>query len=354
MRHSRSSRLWPRSPCARRCSPTASAQVAGRPWTTPRTPDGHPDLQGFWTNDTVTPLERPAEFGDKEILTPEEAAAYAKKRRDQFLAQPKDNIHYDDAIWQDENYAKDVSTAHVARDRSARREAAAGDGGRANSAKRREPQSRQGTGVSDSAQTRSLAERCITWGNVGPPMIPPTYYANFQILQTRDAVVIRHETDARRAHHPARRPSRIRRRPSSISRVTRADAGRATRSSSIPPTSPTRRTSAGRRRPRARTSVARARCTSSSASRAWTRTPSAISSRSRIRRRGQGRGRARCRFDRSRARFTSTPATKGTTGWRTSFAHSGCEDAKAARPRSKGSSQLGPPEGGPDRVPRID
>ena len=27
---------------------------------------------------------------------------------DQFLAQPKDNIHYDDAIWQDENYTKDV------------------------------------------------------------------------------------------------------------------------------------------------------------------------------------------------------------------------------------------------------
>ena len=73
----------------------------------PRTPDGQPDLQGFWTNDTVTPLERPAEFGNKETLTPEEAAAYAKKRRDQFLAQPKDNIHYDDAIWQDEHYTKE-------------------------------------------------------------------------------------------------------------------------------------------------------------------------------------------------------------------------------------------------------
>jgi hypothetical protein len=84
---------------------TLSAQ--GRPWAAPRTADGHPDLQGFWTNDTVTPLERPAEFGNKQTLTPEEAAAYAKKRRDQFLAQPKDNIHYDDAIWQDEHYTKD-------------------------------------------------------------------------------------------------------------------------------------------------------------------------------------------------------------------------------------------------------
>ena len=72
-------------------------------WSVPRTPDGHPDLQGYWTNDSVTPLERPAEFGEKAILTPEEAAAYAKKRLDQFLAQPRDNIHYDDAIWQGES-----------------------------------------------------------------------------------------------------------------------------------------------------------------------------------------------------------------------------------------------------------
>ena len=42
-------------------------------------------------------------------------------------------------------------------------------------------------------QDRSLGERCITWGNVGPPMLPPTYYANFQIIQTADHVIIRHE-----------------------------------------------------------------------------------------------------------------------------------------------------------------
>ncbi|HXP86440.1 MAG TPA: hypothetical protein VN841_17055 [Bryobacteraceae bacterium] len=29
-------------------------------WTAPRTADGHPDLQGIWTNATLTPLERPA------------------------------------------------------------------------------------------------------------------------------------------------------------------------------------------------------------------------------------------------------------------------------------------------------
>jgi hypothetical protein len=29
-------------------------------WIPPRTPDGHPDLQGFWTNATITPFERPS------------------------------------------------------------------------------------------------------------------------------------------------------------------------------------------------------------------------------------------------------------------------------------------------------
>ena len=85
-----------------------------------------------------------------------------------------------------------MQPAHVARHRSARRQAAAAD----DWARKREAAraaNSAGTGVSDSAQTRSLAERCISWGNVGPPMIPPTYYANFQILQSRDAVVIRHE-----------------------------------------------------------------------------------------------------------------------------------------------------------------
>ena len=169
-----------------------SGQVSGRGATVPRTPDGQPDLQGFWTNDTVTPLERPTEFGTKEVLTAEEAAAYAKKRRDQFLAQPKDNIHYDDAIWQDEHYTKDVRlrTSLVTDPRDGRLPPLTADARKKEAAR---VVNRAGTGVSDSAQTRSLAERCISWGNVGPPMIPPTYYANFQILQSRDTVVISHE-----------------------------------------------------------------------------------------------------------------------------------------------------------------
>ena len=44
-------------------------------WTAPRRPDGQPDLQGIWNTTTITPLERPKEFAQKQILTADEAAA---------------------------------------------------------------------------------------------------------------------------------------------------------------------------------------------------------------------------------------------------------------------------------------
>src|ERR1700676_1660050 len=52
-------------------------------WTPPRTPGGKPDLQGIWTNATLTPLERPPELAGKQVLTQAEAAAYEKQRLQQ-------------------------------------------------------------------------------------------------------------------------------------------------------------------------------------------------------------------------------------------------------------------------------
>jgi len=40
-------------------------QAPVRPWTAPKTPWDHPDLQGLWSNGTTTPLERPEELKDK-------------------------------------------------------------------------------------------------------------------------------------------------------------------------------------------------------------------------------------------------------------------------------------------------
>ena len=49
------------------------------PANLPRTPDGRPDLEGIWTNNTLTPLERPAELRDTPALTEQAAAAYEKQ-----------------------------------------------------------------------------------------------------------------------------------------------------------------------------------------------------------------------------------------------------------------------------------
>src|SRR5215472_17552086 len=57
-------------------TPTAAAKVkataTAKTWTLPRTPDGQPDIQGIWTNGTMTPLERPKDLGDREFLTEQE------------------------------------------------------------------------------------------------------------------------------------------------------------------------------------------------------------------------------------------------------------------------------------------
>ena len=48
---------------------------------TPRTAWGEPDLRGFWTIRTMTPLERPSGFKDKPIVTGEEASLFVEERR---------------------------------------------------------------------------------------------------------------------------------------------------------------------------------------------------------------------------------------------------------------------------------
>ena len=164
----------------------------GARWSPPRTIDGHPDLQGFWTNDSYTPLERPDEAKGKEFFTAQEAQAFLKSRTDRLNAQASTDIHYDDALWQAENYTK---LAHmrtsIIYDPPDGRLPPLTVAARAREAARL--QARKSVGPADNVQVRTLAERCIAWGNVGPPMLPPAYNANFQILQSREHVALRHE-----------------------------------------------------------------------------------------------------------------------------------------------------------------
>src|SRR5579862_1143391 len=56
-------------------APLAHAASAAAPYHAPRTPDGQPDLQGAWTNATITPFEREAKYGDRLALTDQEVKA---------------------------------------------------------------------------------------------------------------------------------------------------------------------------------------------------------------------------------------------------------------------------------------
>src|SRR5262245_42731961 len=59
-------------------TPKAPAKSATRTWTAPRTPDGQPSFEGYWTNTTYTPLQRPNNV-TKEFFTQDELREFVKK-----------------------------------------------------------------------------------------------------------------------------------------------------------------------------------------------------------------------------------------------------------------------------------
>src|SRR6184192_3292798 len=73
------------------------APATVKKWTA-KTPDGQPDLQGFWTNSTYTPLQRPNGV-TKEFYTAEEAAQIEKQAAERESEQTTPgtiaDVHYD-------------------------------------------------------------------------------------------------------------------------------------------------------------------------------------------------------------------------------------------------------------------
>jgi hypothetical protein len=65
--------------------PGLPVPLVAQSYTAPRTPDGQPDLRGVWTNETITPFERPRNMADKPFHPEAEAAAIERQsaeRRD--------------------------------------------------------------------------------------------------------------------------------------------------------------------------------------------------------------------------------------------------------------------------------
>jgi hypothetical protein len=154
-----------------------------------------PDLSGVWTNATVTPLERPAEFAGREFLTVAEAAAFERQARERTDADRRDSrdaeadlaIGYNDIFW--ERGRKVVSTRRTSllvdprdgRIPPLTPEAQQRADARAE-ARRLRP--------ADGPEDRTLADRCIVRGTSGPPMLPAGYSNNYRIVQSEDYVVI--------------------------------------------------------------------------------------------------------------------------------------------------------------------
>lgn len=165
---------------------------------TPRTSWGAPDLQGTWDFRSITPFERPKEFGDKEFLSAEEIAAWEAKTlkaredrrsRDPVLGQGDVDVGYN-AFWLDrgEKMTGTLRTSLVV-DPPDGRLPALTETARRRSAER---YARWG-GVPAGPEDRNPLERCIMGFNSGPPMNPGAYNNFVEIFQTPTHVAMLNE-----------------------------------------------------------------------------------------------------------------------------------------------------------------
>jgi hypothetical protein len=187
----------------------ASAQSAkAAQWKVPRTEHGHPDLQGVWTNATITPLERPERFGGRLVITDEESrqlegaeAAYNDQANaPSDLSKPADptcrsgsgpTCGYNN-FWIDRGHA--VATINGEKRSSLLVDPPDGKLP-ALTPERQKVLGQRMRGMRqnfDGPEVRPLGERCLLafGSSSGPPMLPVLYNNHYQIVQTRDTVMI--------------------------------------------------------------------------------------------------------------------------------------------------------------------
>jgi hypothetical protein len=140
-------------------------------------PWGDPDLQGTWTFGTITPLERPAKYGDREFLTPEEVKDINREyderasaeRRSQLTPEQDVGLAYNQVWW---DRGDSLNRTSLIFDPPNGRLPPFTPEGKA----RRDEQEKRGF---DSWEDRSLSERCIVYR---PVPVRSTGYNNNQVI----------------------------------------------------------------------------------------------------------------------------------------------------------------------------
>jgi hypothetical protein len=156
----------------------------------PRTPWGDPDIEGIWTNATLTPLQRPPELASKSFFTPEEATRYERTRVEQSNADrplpPGQVGAYNDAFFERGNRVVRSRRTSLVIDPPDGRIPAMTPTARAAVDAR---QAREARSPADGPEDRWLTERCILFGAT-VPMLPEPYNNNYRIVQSPGYVTI--------------------------------------------------------------------------------------------------------------------------------------------------------------------
>ncbi len=170
------------------------AGAAGQTAETPRTAWGVPDLNGVWDFRTLTPLERPERYGDREFLTEEEARTLEQGAVEQNEAAdraPAQRTEAGGAIGAYNRFWMDFGTEVVETRRTSlivdppngRRPPRTDEGRTRFSA----PGS-FGSAPLEQIEDLSYFDRCL--GTTGLPIFPVAYNNNVQIFQTEDHLVM--------------------------------------------------------------------------------------------------------------------------------------------------------------------
>jgi len=198
----------------------ADEAAADRHYKVPRTSYGQPDLEGVWSNVSITPLERPSVFGSNVNLTPEQASQLESAAIEHYIEgnAPTDpnapatdttrkhcqgpgglDCGYNSA-WKDsattvaridgQPHSSFITSTPNGRipaykaDYVGTRDRIARDEGEGSATTTRSPM--------DNPEDRALGERCLTsFGySAGPVMLPLLYNNNYAFAQSKDSVAI--------------------------------------------------------------------------------------------------------------------------------------------------------------------